>query len=511
MSASANALRREADALFFARAFTSAYGKYTEALHAGPEDPRTVAIIHSNRSACSFNLEHYADAMADGQAAVEADGTFVKGFMRIAYAAEAMEMWGHAVAAWESALACTADPALQADCQDKLHNAEARHLATSPPWARAQRLLNQKELEPDSSGLVILQAYSYFSLAFSALQNDVTGSSRPTGIVQLVTDAILCDDRVFPETEDFLNRLQAQVISETKAARGWDNTEPTEIKQAVQERLKVLPWTDVAVALGATVRGCIVRAAIDAKRGREITADEFYTRAIELLEWGRKNYPNESTIPGSVFASSTVLLGTYRLRLKNIVCVYRKYSGRYTLDQLSQLANDLERKVRAPERPSDSFGLGFIAAYSTYPLADSLAVSAWSDFQRGLEAVAAVERGDTSLEEARPCVHFYSAARFYESAADKLPDDDVDHLTMLTASLECQWRACASLCVTIPLAARVRDALPRVEAIWATRISPNTHAKVEEAVKFLADCNVKTASRCWALDMSVGPAHYYVD
>jgi tetratricopeptide (TPR) repeat protein len=83
-------LKERGNALFAERKYRDAFKEYGRALELVGDDRRARAVLHSNRSACLLSLGDAAGALKEGKAAVEADSTFEKGFVRCGAALEAM-------------------------------------------------------------------------------------------------------------------------------------------------------------------------------------------------------------------------------------------------------------------------------------------------------------------------------------------------------------------------------------------------------------------------------------
>jgi tetratricopeptide (TPR) repeat protein len=83
-------LKERGNALFAERKYREAFKQYGRALAAAGNVRRALAVLHSNRSGCLLLLGDAAGALKEGKAAVEADSSFEKGFVRCGSALEAM-------------------------------------------------------------------------------------------------------------------------------------------------------------------------------------------------------------------------------------------------------------------------------------------------------------------------------------------------------------------------------------------------------------------------------------
>ncbi|KAF7302651.1 TPR-REGION domain-containing protein [Mycena chlorophos] len=546
MSDAVNALKLQGNTFHQQRNYTAAYQKYTEAIKlCDPEDKKTLAILYSNRAAASINLKDYLDAIQDGREATRADPTFVKGFIRAATAADAVGMLSTSAEMWKSAAEITADPVLKAECEAKANAAETARTQHQRkveqgdyrtqmssfraqqimPWMRAGRLYKQNKLAPNSSGLVILQAFHEFDQALDVLRKMKVKKEggrdlfKPGGMVlELFTNAILTDQRVFhADFPGFFTNLEIQVKIEVQAFRGWGDTGPKDIMKEVPERLKNSSWSAVRPAVAITIRAWILRAVMESNMGRENTADEFFKRAIDILEWGRRIYANVPKSERGAIFEPTILRAVRTLRLANLLGVYRANDDHcgYTIDEIGQLAQDLKDETDASERPTSFNGQGFFAAFWIYPKAQALSVVAWAHMQRGLELTLKADEADDS-EEAEAaivasCQEFSASYKLYVEAAEAYPPDDESRPYLLAIALEALFRGHAPIRLTLPLARRVRDAIPQAKEIWeASMKSKQTTAKYDEASQFIAECERQLAKGAWTLDDCFGVAHYDV-
>ncbi|GAB0493174.1 hypothetical protein MMPV_004448 [Pyropia vietnamensis] len=116
------------NAHFAAGAYQQAVAAYTAGLEA---EPRNVNLL-SNRSAAHLKLLNYADAEADGRAAIDVDPTWAKGWWRVGVAQLEAARPAEAVATFDAALAACSprDPNLRSARRRALNALEAQaHLA----------------------------------------------------------------------------------------------------------------------------------------------------------------------------------------------------------------------------------------------------------------------------------------------------------------------------------------------------------------------------------------------
>ncbi|KAF7303067.1 TPR-REGION domain-containing protein [Mycena kentingensis (nom. inval.)] len=534
-----DALRLEGNALHKECHYAAAYKKYTEAIDHKPTG-NTLAVLYSNRAACSIQRKDYLDAVHDGQQATKADPTFAKGFIRTATAADAVDLWIISLAAWKSALALVrnGDPALRAQCESRIKSVAAAqskreiefkngffggYAVQQPndlPWARSAMLLASNRLPEDSSGHVILEAARNFEEGKQTLKQlqvtTLNGQTlaKPAGSVLIpFVNAILMDERVFHiDTPDFLIKLGQQIEAEISNTRGWSSSGPKDLMKEVLERLEADGWDALRPALTTTVRAWIWRAFMDSKTNMPVRADEYYKRIIEVLEWGAREFgdtPQDQR--GAVFLP-TFIRGVRNLRLANMIAVYRVEdsagAGKYTLDNIVQLARDMKQEIEsaAPLSANATYTPGFVAAFTKYPMAQALSLIAWYHMQRGID-ITRTETDDAVAADTSQ-VEFVESAKYYRGAADQFPSDDESHLLMLTMALEAQWRGGAPLSITLPLAFRVRDTLPKASSIWKATMHVQLKNTVQQASAFLEFCQGKMVDGTWSKWDSLGPEIY---
>eukprot|EP00586_Coscinodiscus_wailesii_P014731 CAMPEP_0172495484 /NCGR_PEP_ID=MMETSP1066-20121228/71407_1 /TAXON_ID=671091 /ORGANISM="Coscinodiscus wailesii, Strain CCMP2513" /LENGTH=411 /DNA_ID=CAMNT_0013267193 /DNA_START=106 /DNA_END=1341 /DNA_ORIENTATION=- len=70
---------------------------YTKAIDIlTPSEPKTLAVLYSNRSLCRFNTGKYEEAIDDAQLSINNDGEYVKGYWRLGQALFKAERYGEA-------------------------------------------------------------------------------------------------------------------------------------------------------------------------------------------------------------------------------------------------------------------------------------------------------------------------------------------------------------------------------------------------------------------------------
>ncbi|KAF7307346.1 TPR-REGION domain-containing protein [Mycena indigotica] len=536
-----NALKLEGNTFHQQNDFKAAHSKYTQAINVcDPADTGTLAILFANRAASSLNLKNYLDALHDGRQATTADPTYAKGFIRVATAADAIDMWAISSEAWSKMSELTSDATQKAIYRAKSEAARSKNanhevkLATNSfrtefstrqlPWTRAIAMLENGTLPPgpgQSSGHVIIQAYTEFKPGLDNLRR-ISITPRANGVMVIPAgkvlepfiNGILCDPRAFhADIPDFFEKLTRQIRAEVENSKGWPSSGPTQIMQDIPRKLQESNWAAVRPAIAITIRAWIFRAFMNSNMGQEAQADEFYKRAVDVIEWGRRKYPN---VPredrGSIF-EATILRGVRTLRLQNILTI-GDHEGNYTLEDIENLALELKSETEASERPTAFNGYGFFAFW-TYPLAEAISALGWVHMRRGFalqrrsEELGEDSNGESPvLDKAED--EYALAAQYYYQAAETYPEDDIHHVEMLLLALEAEWRGCSSLKATFPLARRISKAVPVVSKIWQAKINQHITAKLKEVTDFLEDCQRNLSRGIWTIDESCGPPHYFV-
>ncbi|KAF7303066.1 TPR-REGION domain-containing protein [Mycena kentingensis (nom. inval.)] len=530
-------LKLEGDALYKQGDYEAAHAKYTEATALKPTG-NALAVLYSNRAACALQLKGYLYAVYDGQQATKADPSFFKGYIRTATAADALDLSKISKAAWSAARALVkeGDPAAKAQCESGIDAAAAApskreaelqdgfvDVAASQlmphdvPWVRAAVLRATNRLPEYSSGHVVLEAAHNSELVRQRLNNleviqvDGQRMHKMTGsVLGPLMDAIFLDDRTGPTSPELMPVLERMIVSEIEATRGWPSSSPDEIKKELPSRLRDSGWDGLIPAITSTIRNWIWRAFLDSKRGKPLDADKGYQRAIEMLEWGAREFAEGLQENRGAIFNPTFVRGARSHRLSNIIAVYRTDASLYSLEDILKLAREMEYEIEnAAEMPA-SYTPGFVTGFSAYPQAEAFSIIAWYHMQRGIE----MTRGEPDVAEndimdkAHP--HFIESAEYYLKSAETYPPDSEHHLHMLIMALEAQWRGQAPISMTLPLVRRARDALPKAAAIWKAAMPIELKAKLEEASIFVELCEEKMMEGTWNPTNAYGPEVYTV-
>ncbi|KAJ7070652.1 hypothetical protein C8F01DRAFT_1362514 [Mycena amicta] len=527
-------LKAEGNALHAERRYAEACQKYSAAIAEKP-DKATLAILYANRAASFLDAKKFLDALNDADEATKLDPTYAKAWSRVASAAFELGHLTKSKTAWTKGLACLQVPdaklspatrkTLKLQCEGGLAKVEAAQ-RTKPgieeymrpklsrvadiPSVRAFRLLQQNKLKRSpvpSSGFVVYQAslvqldvpirsvfptyylQQHFENGLMCMQNYAT---RPqTGAVSHITDAILCDKRVFLASVDFFTKLESQMEYETRYFKAWGPVDTDRIKTEIVRRLDNSSWDVVYPALATSVGLWLIAAFLDNNMGKPLSAVENCKRAIDVLEWGAQHFKDAR---GDIF-KPTFLRAVRRLYMPMAMWMYMKDGGwksGYSLDDFTKMATDLkaETETSIPSPPDlKEVDPGSYAANHVYPIAEAYACFAWIHRQR---AFAKKDKKE-----------FSTAARFYMRAAEAYPEDEEERPFLLYSAAEMLWQSKSPLRLTLPVCRRIRDSMATADTIWGgTRggAASNRAENCQKAIGFLLDCERKIAEGTLSLD-----------
>ncbi|KAJ7750192.1 hypothetical protein B0H16DRAFT_1887816 [Mycena metata] len=537
------ALKAEANVLHGQGNYQGAYQKYSEAIKEKPKDPRVLSILFANRAASCLAMKEYLDALSDGQKAAQTDPSYVKGWVRVATAAHALGEWDVSSRAWTSALKCLpsetdlspAEAVLKAQFEDGLKAADAADakqkasveggkyhheipLSASNdfPWMRALALAEQGKLvkgDLPSSGFVILNAYRDFIQGITAMKQmvvknvrgNVNVQSSPSGLTFL-SNGIIRDERVFHADSQFFDRLEKQTQFETRLTNAWGMVGPKQIEKEVPERLRKLGWLPVRRALATTLRIWLLKGFFDSNTGALNGGVEFYKRILDVLEWGRRTYPNVPSEERGVIFEGSFVRGVRRLYIPAVLSLHLKNgdSCGYTLEDIRDLAEELKAETEASPRTPESYvDPGFYGSFWVYPVAEALSIIGWYHMQLGLRRVDKKQDFDPEAD-----ADFLKSSEYYIQAAEKYPTDDEKHPYFLAVAVDALWWGGAKLEVVLPLCRKIRAAMPEADAIWecSQMAKTNRNANCRESILFLEKCEDEIAEGTLSLDMALAPS-----
>ncbi|KAJ7651523.1 hypothetical protein DFH06DRAFT_545632 [Mycena polygramma] len=531
-------LKAEGNARHKEGSFQTAYQKYTEAINENPADA-LLAVLYANRAASCIAMREYLDAMHDGQKAIKCDPKYAKGYARIGTAAHVLELWDVCRRAWTSGLDClpatgltpaevvlkgqfeaglkaadAGEAKLKAAAKSGKYTSEVTGGIADMPWNRALALAERNKLpkgDLPSSGFVILNAYRDFIRGMKTMGQMVT-TQKGNGVevktspaLVDITNGILRDHRVFHADSQFFQRLETQVRLEGELTGAWGAGGPKQIQKEVPERLKISGWLPVRRALSITVRIWMMRGFIDQNMGALNGGVEFFKRILDVLEWGRRTYPNVPSEDRGVIFEDSFVRGIRRMYLPAVLGLHLKTGDNsgYTLKDIAQMARDLkaetEASVRSPDCDHDP---GFYASFWIYPIGEALSVLGWCHMQLGFRTMD-VKKGFHPLA----AKDFSKSSEYYIQAAEKHPIDDEQHPYFLAVALEALWWSGAPLRATLPICRRIRAANPKAAKIWEfSQMARNRrNANTLEAVHFLTNCEKKLAEGTATLDSNLMP------
>ncbi|KAJ7150348.1 hypothetical protein C8R46DRAFT_1198415 [Mycena filopes] len=535
------ALKAQGNALHGQGNYQGAYEKYSDAIKQKPSDTAMLSVLYGNRAASCFAMKEYLDALGDGQMAAKTDPSYLKAWVRIATAAHALEEWETARSAWTSALKCLpendlspAEIALKAQFEHGLKAADdaqaarktsvedGKYTHTIPlsasddfPWMRALALAEDGKLargDLPSSGFVILNAYRDFIRGMTAMKQIVVKNSGGHVEVQAsltaltdITNGILRDHRVFHAHSEFFEQLENQMQFEAQKANAWGVGGPKQIQKEVPERLRKSGWLPVRRALTVTVRIWLMRGFLDSNMGALNGGVEFFKRILELLEWGRRTYPNVPAEERGVIFDDSFVRGVRRLYIPAVLSLHGQNgdSSGYTLDDVRDLAEDFRVQTEAsPRTPDCDVDPGFYGSFWVYPVAESLSILGWYYMQLGFRRVDAKRDFDREADD-----DFLKSAEYYIKAAQAHPIDDEQHPFFFAVAVECFWWAGAALHDILPVCRQIRAAMPEAAKIWeySQMAKNNRNYNCYEAISFLEDCEEKIEEGTLTSEMSVAP------
>ncbi|KAJ7508705.1 hypothetical protein B0H11DRAFT_1966374 [Mycena galericulata] len=392
------------------------------------------------------------------------------------------------------------------------------------PWERAFELASQDKLargEMPSSGFVILNAYRDFIRGMTTMQNvkvtqkgDVMEIKNSSGTSALtdITNGLLRDIRVFHATGQFFEQLEAQMRLEARSAGAWVSGGPKQIQKEVPERLRKTGWLPVRRSLTVTIRIWIMRGFVDGNIGRLTARVEFFKRILDVLDWGRRTFPNVSKEERGAIFEDSFIRGIRRLFIPAVLTLYLKEgpNSGYTLEDIAQMAREMKAETEASARPPDWYlDPGFYASFWIYPIAEALSILGAYHMQLGFKIVdrdfCQSSEGDIFKPDPQAAIDFSRSAEYYQQAAEKYPEDDEQRAYFLAIALEALWWSYAPLRTTLPVCRSIQVAMSKSVQIWEFSQNAERNTKSEEAVQFLAYCEKELATGKATLDSSLMP------
>ncbi|KAJ6545090.1 hypothetical protein DFH09DRAFT_1040591 [Mycena vulgaris] len=488
-------LKAQGNALFSAKNFGQASKKYTEAIEAGDEatDPKGLAVLYANRSACRLSLKRYLDASNDAMKATELDPTYAKAFARRAAAQDALGNYARSKESWQQALDALpkvnlkpAEKIQQEQYQIGLDAATAGvvKMKNTPtvgenpiivqgegrmPWDLAAailpRLRDARPAKLFSSAWVIHGAYEEFMNGvrkMNQLQYDpATGQlgGIPSAIADL-TNGVMKDLRVLHFTDnDFLSKYNKQVQLEISVSNPWPEGGPELVIREALKRQRDEGWDSVRRAVSLTVRGWIMRAVMDAGlRERHDVAVEFFKRALEVLRSLRESWILVPKLERGVVFEQTFIFGLQHMYINSVMQAYLLNPSSELLEELEKesdlLIREVDEALRQP-RSQEPVGPGAASSFYMYPRASAYA-------NKGFYYSKKVGLNPNENRE-----YYRKAAIAYIKAADSFPEDDEQHPWFLKVALDNMLQARTfPLRETLEVMKRIRVSAPKAKEIW---------------------------------------------
>ncbi|KAM5537059.1 hypothetical protein V8D89_009205 [Ganoderma adspersum] len=515
-------LKAEGNALFLKNDFTAAYQKYTDAIQLDTNN----AVLYCNRAACAFGLGRYMDACTDATKATELDPSYVKAWGRLAQARASINSLSQASRAWKRAIDLL--PAVEnltpaqkkqkehyraelAVVQAKLEDLEANPrqpkdttlitAAADIPWNRAKSLLPHLRAtgQWNSSAWAIFRAYQEWYDAVEKMKmgrnishgEGVHGYFGQNGVITGLSNALIADERVFHMADgNFLELYSRQLALEVAHTSAWSDTGARMIMEDIPEKLRTGGWDSVRPAISVTVRAWIMRGFIEYRLNENFeSALEFYTSALDLLQWGRvlwKDVPFEDK--GSVF-QSTFIRGVKGMRLDMLLAAYSAHPRetlKFPLEEILAGADDLLAELEGvPEEPRDGEDFGFYLSFSRYPRGQAHAVRGF--YYQHAAKLKWEEEGSSPSEEAMAMTNadLLRSSEEYLDAASYYPADDEKHIWYLHVAFGALFDVGGLVKDLLTILNRLHDALPLVKGIWEFGVTSQSevHAAFAEDMR----------------------------
>ncbi|KAK2462606.1 hypothetical protein APHAL10511_005339 [Amanita phalloides] len=491
----AERLKAEGNALFVNNDFSGAYKKYSEAIkHDGNN-----AVLYCNRAACSYGLKRYLDSSTDAKKATKLNPGYAKAWARLAAAhmnlnavEKAVEDWKRAIATLPVENLTAAEVKQKSNYASELAAAQAKvtELKASPglpknavhmnasaqlPWHRAKAMIPELEAQNKwlTSAWVIAKAYDDWdeSVRLMKLGRHIhtpagTGYLGQRGVIMTLSNALVSDPRVFHIADNnFFEKYNQQIIFEATHSKAWVDSGSKDVMIQAPKRLQSQGWDSVRPAIQVTVRGWIMRAFLeDYLRESVEVALEFYTAALEILQWGNefwKDVPYEKK--GNTF-QPTFVRGVKCLRLDTFIKAYKQNPGensKFSLEALLADANQLLEELKGLENPLPEMqDPAFYLSFFRYPMAQAHALRGFYYHHKGQ-----ILREKTGITD--EVADMYSTgAMEYLAAATLYPDDEQKRAWFLHTAFNMQLSIGGPVDFFLRVLNLLHEAIPRIKEIW---------------------------------------------
>ncbi|KAI0358986.1 hypothetical protein OH77DRAFT_1420503 [Trametes cingulata] len=498
-------LKAEGNTLFQAKDFVGAYEKYTQAISHDGEN----AILYANRSACSLALGRRLDAADDADKATKLDPGYAKAWTRVAAANTGSPNTNpHAMSALQTALkvlskdSTPAGQRLRAECTILLEGiarkeaelekeaiARARPLqemAGIPddklPWKLAATLLPTLKSEGkwNSSAWLITYAREQWETGMNILRRlEVTPgpaaeckflAGQPVCIEHL-SNALLADSRVFKfmraDFSDAIGKYPYQLRLELMHWGGWISGGPQRVIREATERYNQGGLDAVRDGLAVTVRGWLVSGWIEEfYLGALEHALDYYTAALEVLEWGMETWKNEDVQERGLIFQEAIVRAVKILRLRAFTQAYKadpgpnsKYPLREVLVGSNELVEELQKERKEPLGEEEySLFMGFVR----YQLAQAYTLRAFFFHHTAVNARRAARSEITQEVEDTHMI----AAGEYLNAVEVYPEDDELHAWCYYHAYTNSFEVARPVQDILMMLHFLHEAIPKMKTIW---------------------------------------------
>ncbi|KAL0575571.1 hypothetical protein V5O48_006415 [Marasmius crinis-equi] len=504
----AQKLKDEGNGFFSQKDYQSASTKYTEAIALDKSNP----VLYANRSACRLHLKQYLDAATDAHAAIELNPSYGKAWARLATARDALRQPWNSIGPWQKALeSLSKDNLSEAELKQKneyeaglaaaakaneLYKSGAdnvKHLAfekddrSFTPWMCATALLPrfQRERNFESSAWAVSRAYSDLMQGNEWLTEQKTKANSQgemlksrLGVIEHLSNAIMMDTRAFHiSDQEWVAKFNKQLQLENGHYRSWVQFGPEKILKEAESRLAAEGWDSVRPALSVTIRSWILFGFLEGgSRGNFVSEAEHIGRALEVINWGRKTWPDVPSEDRGVIFMDTFLRGVQKLHIEALVKVCSSEKGSSSklqlLEELKKVAEEMIKAIDDIEPPIREHDPASAAAFYYYPRGHARAAKA---FYYGRKAELSEDK-----EEARE-LHGEATACYIEATAD-FPEDDEEHTVYTNAACQHMLEAGAPVGLQLKYMQKLRESIAKAQPIWGKRMSIETRGKQFEHI-----------------------------
>ncbi|KAF5363219.1 hypothetical protein D9758_008407 [Tetrapyrgos nigripes] len=492
-------LKDDGNDFYKRKKYSAAIKKYTEAIQIDD----TVALLFANRAACRLALKQYLDALADAVKATELDPNYSKAWARRAAVHDALGqnqgsrvMWEKALEALPKGELSETDKNLKKQYEEGLAKAKAEinKLSSSGPrlsgsaiqiqsgnndlpWDVAAQIVVEleKKQDPKSSAWVIYMADKEFQEAVSNINEYKTqviggrtlAKARMGGLANL-TNAILRDTRVFRISQpDLLVKLMESINIERQCNKGWfGEMGPETVQREALERLRTEERASVRRALSSTIRDWIIVGFLRTKINPNFAgAMEYLQRALDMINWGRDQWPNmHKEQRGAVF-TRTFRRGVWNLLLNAMMEAYASNPGKRSLlnkinVHADGLLEDLENDRPEPGEEA-VLDAGFRWSFWENIKGNAFACKGFYHVQ-----LAKLSDTDPNADLREVGENLFAAFQCYFKAAQGFPEDDYYHPWFLWCAIENMLAGEPPTDIVLKLLEEIRLCVPKVRSLW---------------------------------------------